>query len=81
GRGRRPVINVSWNDAKTYVAWLSRTTGKSYRLQSEAEREYVTRAGTTTTFWWGNSLSPDQANFDGTSDPYKGGGNRGEYRQ
>jgi formylglycine-generating enzyme required for sulfatase activity len=53
GRGRQPVINVSWADAKAYVAWLSRKTGKPYRLLSEAEREYVTRAGTTTPFWWG----------------------------
>jgi len=54
GRGRRPVINVSWEDARAYVAWLSRETGKPYRLLSEAEREYVTRAGTTTPFWWGS---------------------------
>jgi len=63
GRGRRPVINVNWNDAKSYVAWLSRRTGKPYRLLSEAEREYVTRAGTTTPFWWGSSISPSQANY------------------
>ena len=47
GRGERPVINVNWHDAKAYTAWLSRKTGKTYRLLSEAEREYVTRAGTT----------------------------------
>jgi formylglycine-generating enzyme required for sulfatase activity len=64
GRGRRPVINVSWEDAKAYVAWLSRKTGKSYRLLTEAEREYVTRAGTTTPYWWGASISKDQANYD-----------------
>jgi formylglycine-generating enzyme required for sulfatase activity len=67
GIGTRPVINVSWNDAKAYVAWLSKKTGKRYRLLSEAEREYVTRAGTTTAFWWGNSISTDQANYDGNS--------------
>jgi formylglycine-generating enzyme required for sulfatase activity len=50
GRGRRPAINVSWDDAKAYVGWLSRKTGKTYRLLSEAEREYATRAGTTTPF-------------------------------
>jgi len=64
GRGQMPAIFVSWDDAKDYVAWLSRKTGKSYRLLSEAEREYVTRAGTTTPYWWGSSLSIDQANYD-----------------
>jgi formylglycine-generating enzyme required for sulfatase activity/uncharacterized caspase-like protein len=65
GRGRRPVINVSWDDAMAYVAWLSRKTGKSYRLLSEAEREYVTRAGTTTPFWWGTSITTSVANYYG----------------
>src|SRR5262249_61744338 len=51
-RGRHPVVNVSWEDAKTYVAWVAKVTGKPYRLLSEAEREYVARAGTTTPFWW-----------------------------
>jgi formylglycine-generating enzyme required for sulfatase activity len=64
GRGRRPVVNVSFDDAKAYVAWLSRKTGKPYRLLTEAEREYVTRAGTTTPYWWGASISKDQANYD-----------------
>jgi formylglycine-generating enzyme required for sulfatase activity len=78
GRGRRPVINVSWDDAKTYLAWLSGKTGKTYRMLSEAEREYVTRAGTTTPFWWGRSISTDQANYNGTYT--YGGGPKGEYR-
>jgi formylglycine-generating enzyme required for sulfatase activity len=65
GRGRRPVINVSWKDANAYLLWLSRKTGKTYRLLSEAEREYVARAGTTTPFWWGSSISSSQANYDG----------------
>jgi len=51
GRGTRPVINVNCDDVKAYAAWLSRKIGKTYRLLSEAEREYVTRAGTTTPFW------------------------------
>jgi formylglycine-generating enzyme required for sulfatase activity len=73
GRGRQPAVMVSWNDAKAYVAWLSKTTGKPYRLLSEAEREYVTRAGTTTAFWWGSSITPDQANYDGRfSYPFSG---------
>ena len=66
GRGAQPVINVSWDDAKAYVAWLSRFTGKAYRLLSEAEREYVARAGTTTPFWWGATISTKRANYDGT---------------
>ena len=79
GRGTRPVINVDWDDAKTYAAWLSRKTGKTYRLLSETEREYVTRAGTTTPFWWGSSISTRQANYDGN---YTfGGGVKGEDRQ
>src|SRR5258707_5725725 len=53
GRGKQPVINVTWGDAKAYVEWLSRKTGKTYRLLAEAEREYVARAGTTTPFWSG----------------------------
>lgn len=53
GRGRRPVINVSWNDAKDYVSWLSHKTGKTYRLLTEAEYEYAARAGSTTTYFWG----------------------------
>jgi formylglycine-generating enzyme required for sulfatase activity len=80
GRGDRPVVNVSWNDAKAYVTWLSGKTGQNYRLLSEAEREYVTRAGTVSPFWWGSTVSPSQANYDGTADVYKGG-EKGEYRR
>jgi formylglycine-generating enzyme required for sulfatase activity len=79
GRGRRPVINVSWHDAKAYVKWIAEKTGKSYRLLSEAEREYMTRAGTQTPFWWGSSISPSQANYDGYF--AYGGGAKGEYRE
>src|SRR5262249_10151634 len=57
GRGRQPAINVSWDDAKTYVAWLSRTTGRTYRLLSEAYWEYAARAGTTTAYWWGDDIT------------------------
>jgi formylglycine-generating enzyme required for sulfatase activity len=80
GRGDRPAINIKWEDAQSYVKWLSGKTGKTYRLPSEAEREYFTRAGTTTPFWWGSSITPDQANYNGGADPYKGGA-KGELRQ
>lgn len=79
GRGKRPVINVNWDDAKAYIAWLSRRTGKTYRLLSEAEREYVTRAGTTTAFWWANVIATSKANYAGYST--YGGSRTGEYRQ
>ena len=55
GRGPRPVMNVSWEDAKAYVDWLSSETGEAYRLLSEAEWEYVARAGTKTARYWGES--------------------------
>jgi formylglycine-generating enzyme required for sulfatase activity len=79
GRDKRPAIYVSWDDAKIYLEWLSRKTGKHYRLLSESEREYVTRAGTTTPFWFGSSISPQQANYDGNL-AYNNGA-RGENRQ
>jgi formylglycine-generating enzyme required for sulfatase activity len=56
GRGQKPVINVTWDDAQRYVAWLSKMTGKTYRLLSEAEYEYATRAGTQTVYPWGNDI-------------------------
>ena len=65
GRGSRPVIHVSWNDAKSHVAWLSRKTGKQYRLLTEAEWEYAARAGTRTKYYWGDSIDRNRANCDG----------------
>jgi formylglycine-generating enzyme required for sulfatase activity len=63
GRGRLPVIYVSWDDAKRYVSWLSRKTGQSYRLLSESEWEYAVRAGTRTKYSFGNSISKRVANY------------------
>ena len=65
GRGRRPVMNVSWNDAQEYVAWLSSQAGAQYRLPSEAEWEYAARAGTTTAYTWGNEIGNNRANCVG----------------
>ena len=65
GRGRRPVMKVSWNDAKEYVAWLSAQSGESYRLLSEAEWEYVARAGSAAKYSWGNSIDSNRANCYG----------------
>jgi formylglycine-generating enzyme required for sulfatase activity len=65
GRGRQPLINVTWDDAQRYVAWLSRTTGKPYRLLSEAEWEYAARAGTQTAYSWGDEIGKGNANCNG----------------
>jgi formylglycine-generating enzyme required for sulfatase activity len=62
--GRHPVVCVSWDDANAYIKWLSAKTGKPYRLLAEAEREYVTRAGTSSAYWWGNAVRPDFANYE-----------------
>jgi formylglycine-generating enzyme required for sulfatase activity len=62
GRGKKPVVQVSWVMAKQYVAWLSRMTGKSYRLLSEAEYEYAARGGTQTAYPWGDEIGENNAN-------------------
>lgn len=89
GKGRMPVINVSHDDAREYVAWLNSTLGIKdktdprwpyrYRLPSEIETEYATRAGTTTPFYTGNNITTEQANYDGNY-PYNGAA-KGQYRQ
>ena len=65
GRGNRPVIYVSWEDAQSYASWLSRETGEDYRLPSEAEWEYAARAGSATKYSWGNEIGSNRANCDG----------------
>lgn len=89
GRGDRPVINVSWEDAQAYLAWLNDKAGltgrpDAYRLPSEAEWEYACRAktqidGTATPFSFGETISTDQANYDGNF--IYGSGKKGEYHQ
>lgn len=66
GRGKRPVINVSWNDiTQKYIPWLNQKTGKAYRLPTEAEWEYAARGGKETSFPWGESLGKNNANCYG----------------
>ena len=72
GRGRRPVINVSWYEAQRYVAWLSKMTGKRYRLLSEAEWEYAARAGTKTSYSWGDEIGKGKANCLGCGSEWDG---------
>ena len=57
-----PIVGVSWNNAVAYAEWLSQQTGKTYRLPTEAEWEYVARAGTETKYWWGNDIGSNKAN-------------------
>ncbi len=63
GRAKDPAGQIMWRDAQDYVAWLSRKTGKSYRLLSEAEWEYAARANSSSAYWWGDWISPSQANY------------------
>lgn len=65
GRGQRPVINVSWHDAHEYITWINGKTGGGYRLPSEAEWEYATRAGSSTEYWWGDAIGNNRANCRG----------------
>jgi formylglycine-generating enzyme required for sulfatase activity/serine/threonine protein phosphatase PrpC len=68
-RKTHPVNNISWDNALAYTKWLSKQTGKIYRLLSEAEWEYAARAGTTASFWWGTTAGTSNAHcFDCKSD-------------
>ena len=64
GRGKRPVINVSWEDTQSYIEWLRQKTGMRFRLPTEAEWEYAARAGSRTKYAWGNEPSGQHANGD-----------------
>ncbi|MDB9374580.1 bifunctional serine/threonine-protein kinase/formylglycine-generating enzyme family protein [Nodularia sphaerocarpa] len=76
---KRPVEQVSWDDAVKFCKKLGQRTGKSYRLPSEAEWEYACRAGTTTPFYFGETITIDLVNYNGKF-PY-GSAPKGEYRQ
>lgn len=62
GRGDRPVINVSWDDARSYAAWLSERTGRTYRLPSETEWEYAMGGGSREPYWWGSGFEQGHEN-------------------
>jgi len=72
GRGNRPVINVSWQDARDFAAWLSRKAGRTFRLPSEAEWEYAARGGKTTDYWWGPTLGSGNAVCKTCNTPWDG---------
>ena len=78
GRARRPAIDLDWDDAKGYTAWLSQKTGHTYRLPTESEWEYAARAGSTTTYPWGKTVDKDKANCIGctTGPPAESGRHR-----
>ena len=73
GRGTRPVINVSWDEAQQYVAWFSKMTGRPYRLLTEAEWEYAARAGSTTAYFWGDEIGKGNANCSGCGSQWDNG--------
>jgi len=72
GRGRRPVINVSWEDAVAYPRWLSGKSRHNYRLPTDAEWEFAARAGSTTRYWWGDEVGQARANCEGCGSLWDG---------
>lgn len=73
-RGGRPATNLAWHDARAFVQWLSKKTGKTYRLLSEAEWEYAARARTATAYFWGNEIGKGNANCNGCGSEFDGKG-------
>lgn len=79
GRKRRPIVNLTWEDAYSYCRWLNDQTGDRFRLPTEAEWEYACRAGTTTLYSFGDAISTELANYDGNW--MFNGSDKGEYRR
>lgn len=80
GRGKRPVTDIHWNDAGAYLVWLSLKTGRKYRLPTEAEWEYAARAGTATSYPWGNAIDKEKANCNGcNAQPRRQAGEVGQF--
>ncbi len=75
-----PVDNVSWHDCQEFCKKLSAREKRTFKLPTEAQWEYACRAGTKTAFWWGNTITTDQANYNG-SFSYGKAGKKGEYRE
>jgi formylglycine-generating enzyme required for sulfatase activity len=69
-----PIRDVSWDDARQYLKWLSTSSGKPYRLPSEAEWEYAARGGTSTRYWWGDQMAPGKANCKDCGPPWRSEG-------
>ena len=72
GGGDLPATNLSWDDAQEFVAWMSKTTGKVYRLPNEAEWEFAARAGSTTPYWWGKDIGKGRAQCSDCGTPVTG---------
>jgi formylglycine-generating enzyme required for sulfatase activity len=72
GRGTKPAINVSWDQARQYVTWFSKMTGRPYRLLTEAEWEYAARAGSATAYFWGDEIGQENANCSGCGSQWDG---------
>lgn len=75
-----PVVTINWHDAQAYLGWLSKRTGKRYRMLSEAEYEYAARAGTTTAYWWGDDAVEACKHANGADLDAKAQPNFGEWR-
>ncbi|MBO0710932.1 MAG: formylglycine-generating enzyme family protein [Acetobacteraceae bacterium] len=72
GADDAPISNVSWGDAEQFVAWLSQTSGRHYRLPSEAEWEYAARGGSESRYWWGDTMRAGLADCKGCGGPREG---------